>query len=273
MGLFFNYDRPGRGVDKNAPRKKGIFLYLELLWRYFGKLLFANMLYFVVSLPVLVIYAMICSVFFGNLFPEEVGSIGFIQIVMIMIVLVTILWGTGPASCGYTYILRNCAREEHAFLFSDFFEKIKENFWHGLVFFIVDVLMMVIFTVAVLFYHRLSELTGGIYSILYILTILMIILYTIMHFYLYEMAITFKDGILRLYRNSFLMSFATFPACLVIGVAIIALSFLLLRYLTPAAICIVAFVCWISIMRFIVDFYTARVIEKNFLQEDNETNE
>lgn len=37
MGLFFNYDKPGPGMDKNAPKHWGIFLYFELLWRNFGK--------------------------------------------------------------------------------------------------------------------------------------------------------------------------------------------------------------------------------------------
>ena len=32
MGLFsFNYAKPGPGVDRDAPKKKGIFLYFELL--------------------------------------------------------------------------------------------------------------------------------------------------------------------------------------------------------------------------------------------------
>ena len=28
---FFNYDKEGPGIDKNAPKKKGIFLFFELL--------------------------------------------------------------------------------------------------------------------------------------------------------------------------------------------------------------------------------------------------
>ena len=50
MGLFFNYDKPGPGIDKNAPKKKGIFLFLELLGRNLSNLLLSNMLYFIVSL-------------------------------------------------------------------------------------------------------------------------------------------------------------------------------------------------------------------------------
>lgn len=273
MGLFFNFDKPGPGVDKNAPKKKGVALFFELLWRYLGKLMLANILYFIVSLPVLAIYAVIVSNFFGNLLPETVSSVGFTQMVVILTTLVAVLWGTGPASCGYTYVLRNFAREEHTFVTSDFFEKIKENFWRGLVFVIMDVLALVLFSFGILVYRELSEKMGGMFTVCYIATISMLVIYTIMHFYLYEMEVTFQNKIRIIYKNSLLMSIATIPVCLVIGAVIIVLSFLVLRFLTPVAIIIVAFVCWISFMRFIIDFYTARVIEKNFLQEQKETNE
>ena len=83
MGLFFNYNKPGPGVDKNAPKKKGAALFFELFLRYFGKLLLSNMLYFVVSLPVLAIYAMIVTSFLVNIMPEAVGTVGFMQTIII----------------------------------------------------------------------------------------------------------------------------------------------------------------------------------------------
>ena len=76
MRLLFNYDKPGPGVDKDAPKRKGIFLFLTLLWRNSGKLLISNMLYFVVSLPVLALYAMIISIFLGNGFTKRNSSDG-----------------------------------------------------------------------------------------------------------------------------------------------------------------------------------------------------
>lgn len=187
MGLFFNYDRPGPGVDKNAPKKKGVALFFELLGRNLSKLILANMLYFVVSIPVVILYYFISLMILGNVMPEAIGTTGFAQISVLMTLLVTIFWGTGPVSCGYTYILRNAAREEHTFLASDFFEKSKEGFLHGLVFLIVDIVVLVVFSVSVLTYWKMSNQTGGIYTLLFIVTGLMIFIYTIMHFYLYEM--------------------------------------------------------------------------------------
>lgn len=273
MGLFFNYDRPGPGVDKNAPKKKGVALFFELLGRNIGKLVLANILYFVVGLPVTALYHVIISMFLGSAIPDAIGTVGFAQLTVIITILFVILWGNGPVSSGYTYILRNTAREEHTFLTSDFFEKSKEGFLHGLVFLIVDVVMLIVFSIAVLTYWKMSYQAGGIYTVLFILTGFIIFIYTIMHFYLYEMEVTFKDGVARLYKNSLLMAIATMPMCLLITAMICVISFVLLSYLTPIAIIVVAFLCWIGFMRFIVDFYTARTIKRNILPKYEETGE
>lgn len=273
MGLFFNYDRPGPGIDKNAPKKQGVFLFFELLGRNLRKLTLANMLYFAVSLPVLVIYYMIISLFLGGVIPDAVGSMEFVILAVILTVLIGILWGTGPASSGYTYILRNAVREEHTFLTSDFFEKAKEGFWHGLLFLIVDIVMLVVFFISVLTYWRLSAKFGGMYTILLFLSGILVALYTIMHFYLYEMEVTFQDGVIKLYKNSFLMSFATMPMCFVIAILIITITYAVLSIFTPIAVVLVAFFIWISLMRFMVDFYTARVIKKNILSRYEQTDE
>ncbi len=71
---------------------------------------------------------MIVSYFLSIALPDAVGTEALPQIAVIITLLIVILWGTGPISCGYTYILRNAAREEHTFLVSDFFGKSKESF-------------------------------------------------------------------------------------------------------------------------------------------------
>lgn len=271
MGLFFNYDKPGPGVEKNAPKKKGVALFFELLGRNIGKLMLANMLYFVVSLPICMLYYVIISMFLGNVMPEAIGSVGFTQLTIILTLLIVILWGTGPLSCGYTYILRNAAREEHTFLVSDFFEKSKESFLHGFVFLVMDVVMLIALSTSVLTYWIMSGEKGGIYTLLFALTIFVVFIYTIMHFFLYEMEVTFTNKLIGMYKNSFLMAVATLPMCLLVTAIICVISFTLLSYLTPIAIIIVAFLCWISLMRFIIDFYAARAIKRNLLSKYEET--
>ena len=51
MGIFGGgYDKPGMGVDKNEPKKKGFFLFFDIVIRKFTKFLGANCLYAITSI-------------------------------------------------------------------------------------------------------------------------------------------------------------------------------------------------------------------------------
>ena len=45
MGIFGYNMKPGKGVDKNEPKKKGFFLFFDVLIHKFTKFLGANCLY------------------------------------------------------------------------------------------------------------------------------------------------------------------------------------------------------------------------------------
>lgn len=273
MGLFFNYDKPGPGVDKDAPRHWGIFLYFELLWRNLGKMFLSNMLYFVTSLPVLVLYFVLVSVAAANVLPDMSGTEVLSQTVVIITLLIVIFWGTGPLSCGYSYVLRNIAREEHTWVFSDFFERTKESFWHGLFYLLVDVVMLVCTGVAVWVYWGLAQSSGGIFSALLIVSVLVFALYTTMHFYIYQLEVTFKGSIAQVYKNAFIMAFATMPMCILIGLVIYSATTYLMGFLAPLGVLTAAFLCWISFMRFGIDFYSARIIKRMILPKFEEPEE
>ena len=51
MGIFGGgYDKPGKGVYKNEPKKKGFFLFFDIVIRKFTKFLGANCLYAITSI-------------------------------------------------------------------------------------------------------------------------------------------------------------------------------------------------------------------------------
>ena len=108
MGFFNkNYDKPGKGVSKNAPQKRRFFLFWELIGRKFGKIIQVNLLFILFSIPIVTI---------------------------------------GPASAAYTYILRNFAREDHAFIWWDFIDTFKKNFKQSFVAGIIDILITFLYS-------------------------------------------------------------------------------------------------------------------------------
>lgn len=70
MGLFNGYLKEGPGVDKNAKKKKGFFLFLDILFRKFFNLIKANCLYILFSIPFI-------AVIFMFIVPYTMDMLGF----------------------------------------------------------------------------------------------------------------------------------------------------------------------------------------------------
>ena len=266
MGLFFNYDKPGPGIEKDGPKKKGIFLFLELIWRKLGKLFLSNMLYMAVSLPVLLLYHFIAFYVLSAAMPVEIAanSTIFNQLVLLVTVIFTIFWGTGPVSCGYAFLLRNFAREEHVWLASDFFEHTRKNFKQSLIVFIIDIIVLITGINAIYFYWKMSAAMPALRWVSYILAFVMFI-YTIMHFYMYEFLVTFKLKVRDVYKNSLIMAFAALPMNIFLMAFVAICSYLFFSFLTPIAILLVAALFWVSFMRFSIDFFAARIIKRELI--------
>lgn len=270
MGLFFNYDKPGKGIDKDAPKKKGFFLFFELLWRKLGKLFQSNMLYFLVSLPVFLIYHFFFFMIIAGNMPADMNGTVTHQLVLMCTVLLSILWGTGPVSAGYTFILRNFAREEHVWLTSDFFDKCKENFKHCIVFFLVDLIVLVLGLNAIVFYSNLAKGGNTLFLYLMFISVLCMLIYTFMHFYLYQFVVTFENKLRVTYKNALIMAIATMPMNLILTLVVAVFTYFVFSLLTPIAIVLLTFLCWLSFMRFPIDFYSARVIKRKLIGEQEE---
>lgn len=269
MGLFFNFDKPGPGIDKNAPQKKGIFLYTELFFRKFWLLIKVNMLYFAVSLPVIVLYNFIIVNALSTFLPSNVQGMSW-QISLIFTAIITILWGTGPVSGGYAYILRNSAREEHVWVLSDFFEKSKETFKLGIIILIMDIAVLVFGINAVSIYF--SMIKSGYAFAKYALAAMavMLVFYTFLHYYVYEFSVTFENNVRNTLKNAMIIGVATVPANLLLTIFTVALTVLAFERLTAFAIILLLLFVWISFMRFPIDFYVARMIKRRFIDGKTE---
>ena len=269
MGMFFNFDKPGPGIDKDAPKKKGIFLYFELFFRKFWLLIKVNMLYFLVSLPVMAIYNFILINEFASIMPNQDASAWW-QLSLIGTAVLTILWGTGPVTGGFVYILRNYAREEHAWLLSDFFEKSKETLKLGITVLLMDVILLFLSLTSVNVYIGLIR--QGVAVARYALAALAVILvlYTFMHYYVYELGVTFDNKVSKTVKNALIIAAATFPASLILTLVVLVLTFLAFSSLSAFAIILLTFLLWISFMRFPIDFYAARMIKRKFIDSTSE---
>lgn len=169
MGLFSQWqdrhNRPGPGVDKNAPQKKSFVVFFEILGRKFWKLCIANLLYLVAFLPILT---------------------------------------RGLADVGLANITRSYAREKHAFIGSDFLETIKKNWKQALPVGIINNLLTVVIVFAVSMYYQPAANGNTMAFIGLALTMSVYVIFTVMKYYVPFLLITFKYNLRQLYRNALL---------------------------------------------------------------------
>jgi len=55
----YNYDKPGKGVNKRDTNQSRISIFFELLWRKFWKLCKVNMFYLITSIPTFIVTVII----------------------------------------------------------------------------------------------------------------------------------------------------------------------------------------------------------------------
>lgn len=215
--FFNNYSKPGRGVNKREPNQPRVQVFWDVLPRKLWNLLKLNVLHLLVALPFLIITMIVAGAISSPLVDSLALMVDESELMSIDIALrifsaflVFIFLGQGPVTAGYTYIIREYGREHHCWLISDFFERFKSNFKQGILVWIIDLVVLYLFAVAIRFYGQLGI------TVLQYVVIIMAGIYAMMHIYIYQMMVTFDLTLKSILRNSFLLSMAKAPASLLI---------------------------------------------------------
>lgn len=118
--LIPDYSRTGPGIDRNAPKKTGIPLFIETFCREFTTLLKLNFIFLICCIPIITI---------------------------------------GPAIAGMTNVTLKMVRDEPSDYVYDFKEGFKKNFKQGLVLGILGIAGTLIIGCAFLFYMQLKGIS------------------------------------------------------------------------------------------------------------------
>lgn len=235
MGLFSNFEKPGPGINKNAPRTKGIKLFFELYFRKIGSYIQLNLFYLTSLIPAIAIMWYIIMIVindFAQTGNDTLIALSFLS--LILSIAVCTAFGLSPFSSGFHYVLRNFSFEKHAFVFSDFIDKFRENSKNSWIMFIVDLVVVIISTLLLRIYLIMS-LSNLILIVPLVLIVLIMIVYSLMTPYKWTMLITFNLTKKQIYKNALFLVLGDGKTTLKHFVAtslIIALCILLV-YLIP----------------------------------------
>ena len=214
---FFDFTKPGKGIDTNAPQKHPFFLFWELLWRKLSKYIILNMMYFVIISPIVTfLYLQLITSVQGVVGTDiDVTTmlsqilIGIAQAfptpVLFLLLAVSIL-AYGPFTAGLTYILRNYTRQEHAWL-SDFWQKARANLKQGIIVGIIDlgIYYLLFFNITSMFsVNDLGLSSGSVFgfNLAGVVSIFILVIYSMMRNYIFMLMVTFELSIVNIYKNS-----------------------------------------------------------------------
>jgi len=128
---------------------------------------------------------------------------------------------TGPFNAGATYVLRNWARDEHSFVWSDYWEAVKNNWKQGLVISCISGVLPVIVYVAAHFYS--SQLGMTVFSMVPIaLVMLVLVIWTLSEMLMFPMLITYDLKLKDVIRNSVLLTVGKLPYAILIKLITLA---------------------------------------------------
>ena len=225
MGLFdrLYYGKAGkRDYSEMDMPKDRVSLFFMVLKDHVFDLVKVNLLQIIFWLPFLlwtyVNLAAVQSIDAQAVLASEGGAQALLSAVsgyamMWMLGLIPCLAITGPSSAGAAYVMRNWARDQHAFLLSDFKDAFKSNWKQALGVSLITSVTPIVTYAAVSYYGAMAR--GNALMLAPMVVVLSaVIVYAIMLPLLYPMMVGYELRFKDLLRNAFLMGAARLPQML-----------------------------------------------------------
>lgn len=253
MGLFYSYKKSGSGVEKDAPKKKGIALYFEIFIRKFWKLLEVNMLYSLFFIPLLL--AGYAFFFMTNFYLKMiVMTVGIIAFALVF----------GPATASVFKIMRSYTLERNSFILTDFKRAFTENYKKSLAMGILNLVVFFSVYAAIRVYPIMVKAYNS--KLIYIPMILCIsigIALIFISFYSYLLIVATDVSFKNVIRNSIVLTIVAMKKNIISFIVTILISavfavLLIFNLFTLVALIFVP----ASIIMFTITFNSYPVIQK-----------
>ncbi|MDR2654858.1 MAG: YesL family protein [Oscillospiraceae bacterium] len=235
LGFGKGYAKEGPGVKKNAPQKRGFIRFFEIYFRKFGGIIKANLMFVLFSLPVVT---------------------------------------AGASWAALTFVMREYAKEQHSFIFSDFWEHFRKNWKQAFPAGLAGLAISLITGFSLYFYWLNSGLGTYMYILLG-LSLMIGVIFLFASYYVYLMIITLDLKLGAIFKNAMIFSIAGLKqnVFVILGTALalavplglmyfydisIGILVLLLLYalLLPATLCfLICFNCYPVIEKYCIDPY------------------
>lgn len=239
MGFFGNmmnnyfYGKSGKGdytvSDMPQNRRELFGAVMKVRW---SGLFGVNLLYMVFWLPTLLWTLMHVSLLFSSdtLLAADTAR-GYLLTYLLGLIPCILI--TGPFTAGVTYVTRNWARDEHSFVWSDFWDAVKGNWKQALPVSFISSLVPLILYVSYLFYGQLAQ-DSVVFIVPMCLVFMALLIWKLSEMIVYTLMVTYQLSFKNLLRNALLLTMAKLPLAILIK---------LLTWVVPI---IAIAVCWFA---------------------------
>lgn len=142
--------------------------------------------------------------------PQDYNDLLQSMIFQTLLLLIPCIAITGPFTAGASYVTRNWARDEHAFIWSDFKDAVKENWKQGLAISAITSIVPVMIYMCWNFYGQMAN-DSFLYVIPQMLATMVGIIWMLAIIYMYPLMVTYKLKFRTLLKNGLLLCIARLP--------------------------------------------------------------
>lgn len=271
MGLFNffgNYDKPGPGVNKDEPQKAAPIRFFEILFRKFSKLVQLNLIFVLPTIVAVVL--MVCLYFSPVHFVLQLPSVQLDIWSLYVMPLPLIL--LSPFTAGLTIVTRNFSREEHAFVWSDFWEAVKNNWKYFLLNGVIVYAVYVVISFSLIYYYN-SAIQNSLLYVPFGLCIVFSVVFLFAQYYLPVMFVTFDLKFGQIYRNAFIFVFVgfgrNFLITLILAALVIAILLIPIMPLTVMIFLLLVVCLLFSFISYLINFTIYPIIDQYLIQPYN----
>jgi uncharacterized membrane protein YesL len=219
----YYYGKSGKGDYRKEDLPKNRWqLFWEMLRIRFAGLMRLNLMYAVAWLPVILVTLYFTFALFTGLSQvNEAGEavemtrdelMNFVSgtALLWLYMLIPAITITGPFTAGVSYVTRNWARDEHAFVWSDFKDAAKANWKQALLVSFLTSLMPAILYICWSFYSQLAA-NSPFFVVPQVLATMLGVVWFMAVIYMYPLMVTYKLKFKDLIRNALLLSIGRLP--------------------------------------------------------------
>ena len=266
FNFFSSYNKPGPGVEKDEPPKSAPIRFFEIYFRKFGKLLQANLIFVLPTIAVALLMGILYFLVPHLLFKLSPNTEAIDLTINYLVPLPLIL--LFPFMAGLTLITRNFSREEHAFIWSDFWDAVKANWKYFLIngFIVYIVYFLMSFSMRYYFGRAAEE---AIFYVPFAFCAILTLIFLIAQYYIPVMFITFDLKFGQVYKNALIFVLAGFGRNLIVTAVLIVLALLIPFPTSPISMTIflILTLFWLfSFVSYLVNFAVYPVIDRYMIQ-------